>query len=273
MNNLTFFTNSLLMVNQPYFWVNFSILTILLTVVATFVLIFVKKKIVTIFVLLNSALLLLSFAFSEIHVFNILLSAHFVFIAITLFINSAELRPLLANPLKKENGFLGFKLGNRGTKRNRIIYDRDFVFGEIETAVDYMSKTKTGAIITLQKDMALDEVIRNGQPINAPVSNMLLQTIFYKGTTLHDGAVVIRDNIILAAAVYYTASTKPLPGKVGSRHRAALGISEITDTVTIVVSEETGRISIAYKGTLLPVAKEKLVRVLTDYMDAEDEVK
>ena len=128
-----------------------------------------------------------------------------------------------------------------------------------------------GALITIERTNQLTELLKNGSPINAPVTAPLLTTIFYKGTTLHDGAVVIRDETILAASVYYTPSTKPLSGKVGSRHRAALGISEVTDSVTIVVSEETGRISIAYLGSLQPLNADDFKKTLTDYLSVKNE--
>ena len=95
-------------------------------------------------------------------------------------------------------------------------------------------------------------------------------TIFYPGTRLHDGAVVIKRDFILAASVYYTPTTKPLTGKYGSRHRAAIGISEITDSVTVVVSEETGRISLAVAGELIPVNNETFLITFEEYMFEED---
>lgn len=127
-----------------------------------------------------------------------------------------------------------------------------------------------GALITIERTNQLTDLLKNGSPINAPVSAALLTTIFYKGTTLHDGAVVIRDDTILAASVYFTPSTKPLTGKVGSRHRAALGISEVSDSVTIVVSEETGRISFAYHGALQPVTADDFKKTLVEYLTLKD---
>ena len=85
--------------------------------------------------------------------------------------------------------------------------------------------------------------------------------------------MVIRRDYILAASVYYTPTTKPLTGKFGSRHRAAIGISEVTDSVTIVVSEETGRISLAVGGELIHVSSDNFIRTFEDYMLAEDESK
>ncbi|OQA78648.1 MAG: DNA integrity scanning protein DisA [Tenericutes bacterium ADurb.Bin239] len=151
----------------------------------------------------------------------------------------------------------------------RKIFDQEDLVNQLVSAVFSLSKTKTGALITIERSNQLTEMIKNGSPINAPVSAPLLTTIFYKGTALHDGAVVIRDDTILAASVYFTPSTRALAGKVGSRHRAALGISEISDAVTIVVSEETGRISIAYRSSLQPVSPEDFRKVLVDYLFAK----
>ncbi|MDY0214922.1 MAG: DNA integrity scanning protein DisA nucleotide-binding domain protein [Bacilli bacterium] len=160
-------------------------------------------------------------------------------------------------------------MDRKSKREQRKIYDQEEVANQLVTAVTNLSKTKMGALITIERSNELTELLRNGTQINAPVSAPLLTTIFYKGTTLHDGAVVIRDDIILAASVYFTPSTKPMAGKVGSRHRAALGISEISDAVTIVVSEETGRISIAYKGNLQPVPNDDFRKVLIEYLFAK----
>ena len=88
----------------------------------------------------------------------------------------------------------------------------------------------------------------------------LLTTIFYDGTTLHDGAVIIRGNTIIAASVYYIPTVKAMNGKYGARHRASLGISEVCDAVTVVVSEETGRISLAIDGELQAVTRENFLQ-------------
>jgi diadenylate cyclase len=92
--------------------------------------------------------------------------------------------------------------------------------------------------------------MRNGTTINCPFTPEIVETIFYEGTRLHDGAIIVRGDTIVAAAVYYTPSTKAILGKFGARHRAGLGISEQTDAVTIIVSEETGRIAITHGGML-----------------------
>ena len=121
--------------------------------------------------------------------------------------------------------------------------------------------------MTFEKNNSLDEYINKGVKVNAPVSMELLTTIFYEGTTLHDGAVIIRDNMIVAASVYYIPTVKPMNGKYGARHRASLGISEVCDALTVVVSEETGRISLAIDGELQAVTRENFLQVFKREME------
>lgn len=159
---------------------------------------------------------------------------------------------------------------NFSLKKTKIttgkVYDRHALCQKIAIAVETLSKTKTGALITFEKEQKLDDVVKSGTVLHSPVSPELLCTIFYPGTRLHDGAVVIRRDEILAASVYYTPTSRPLTGKFGSRHRAAIGISEVTDAVTVVVSEETGRISLTYKGDLIPIQPDNFLRTLEDYV-------
>ena len=185
-------------------------------------------------------------------------------LTIALFANIGDLRQFLANPFK------GSKVKS-GKVEVEKIYNRELLYKTIQQAVISLSKSRTGAIITFERNSSLADVIKNGVPIHAPVSAELLATIFYPGTRLHDGAVVIKGNEIVAASVFYTPTTKPFAGKYGSRHRAALGISEISDSVTIVVSEETGRISFAVSGQLDAVDQESFLRVFENYMDGVSE--
>ena len=180
-------------------------------------------------------------------------------ITIYAFANLGDLRFFIANPFRKTTA----KTTNFGIER---IFDRQTLYKQLEAAVIQLSNTRTGAIITFEKNTSLDDVLKNGVMVNAPVTSELLTTIFYPGTRLHDGAVVIRENMILAASVFYTPTTKPFAGKYGSRHRAAIGISEISDSVTVVVSEETGRISFAVNGQLDTVTQETFRRVFETYM-------
>lgn len=165
----------------------------------------------------------------------------------------------------------GRMLSNKKKYNAEKVYDREAVCEKIAVAVESLSRTKTGALITFEREDKFNDIVKSGTLINSPISPELINTIFYPGTRLHDGAVVIRRDQILAASVYYTPTTKPLTGKYGSRHRAAIGISEITDSLTVVVSEETGRISIAYKGELIPVAQDNFLRTLSEYLFKEEE--
>jgi uncharacterized protein (TIGR00159 family) len=112
-----------------------------------------------------------------------------------------------------------------------------------------MSKGKTGALIVIEKGIPLNEIIRTGETINADVNQRLIENIFFKNSPLHDGAMVISDDRIKAAACILPISqTENLPKSFGLRHRAAMGITQKSSAVAIVVSEETGRISIFNQG-------------------------
>ncbi len=165
-----------------------------------------------------------------------------------------------------------FKKKDKNVKPETI-FDREKVYREICKAAIDMSKVKCGALITVMKnDDILDaskmgSVIKQmGVDLSSPVKAELLETIFYEGTRLHDGAVVIKDDKIARAAVFFQSTSKALTGKYGARHQAALGISENSDAVTIVVSEETGRIALAIQGEFTPVNPDTLLRVFTEAM-------
>jgi len=145
--------------------------------------------------------------------------------------------------------------------------DKKQLYKIINTTVNMLSSAKIGAIMTFEKKNSLDDYIKQGVKVDAPVSSELLTTIFYPGTTLHDGAVVIRGNNIEAASVYYTPTIKALGGKYGARHRASLGISEVCDAVTVVVSEETGRISLAIDGELIAVTRETFLQTFKEELE------
>lgn len=145
--------------------------------------------------------------------------------------------------------------------------ERKQLYKIINNTVAMLSTSKTGAIMTFEKNNSLDEYINKGVKVNAPVSMELLTTIFYEGTTLHDGAVIIRDNMIMAASVYYIPTVRPMNGKYGARHRASLGISEVCDALTVVVSEETGRISLAIDGELQAVTRETFLQAFKREME------
>ena len=117
--------------------------------------------------------------------------------------------------------------------------------------MDYLRKNRIGALIVLEKDISLGNYIDKAKKIYADLSSDLLGSIFYKGNPLHDGGVIIQgDTIVCAGAVFPTSSNLRINSRLGTRHRAALGLSEETDALCIVVSEETGKMSIALKGEL-----------------------
>ncbi|MCD2256324.1 diadenylate cyclase CdaA [Agrilactobacillus fermenti] len=122
----------------------------------------------------------------------------------------------------------------------------------LDKAIQYMSKRRIGALITMQMSTGLEDYIETGIPLDADVTGALLINIFIPNTPLHDGAVIIRDGKIAVAAAYLPLSeSSTIPKELGTRHRAAVGISEVTDALTIVVSEETGGVTITKNSELL----------------------
>ena len=149
------------------------------------------------------------------------------------------------------------KLGKKITKKS---------IQEIAEACFSMGKVKTGALIVIEQNISLEESERTGIIINGSISRQLIINIFEKNTPLHDGAVLIVGDIIKAATCYLPLShNNSISKDLGTRHRAGLGISEVSDSITIVVSEETGNVSICYMGRLIPMKDEKeLLKQLMD---------
>ncbi|MBE6065030.1 diadenylate cyclase CdaA [Clostridium cochlearium] len=125
------------------------------------------------------------------------------------------------------------------------------IINEIITAVDNLSKTKTGALIVIERATRLGETISTGVKIDAIVSSQVLENIFVVNTPLHDGATIIRSDRIISAGCFLPLTTnKNVDKSLGTRHRSAIGISENSDAIVVVVSEETGTISLAVNGSL-----------------------
>ena len=134
---------------------------------------------------------------------------------------------------------------------------------EITQACRHMASTKTGALIVLAGAGSLKEIVDTGERLDAQVSARLIENIFFKNTPLHDGALVIRDEKMLAAACILPVSKNlDIPQYYGLRHRAALGLAEKSDATCIVVSEETGHISVAKEGQIREVSEDELFLVL-----------
>lgn len=130
-------------------------------------------------------------------------------------------------------------------------HEQEKMVDAISKATDYMAKRRIGALISIERETGMSDYIETGIPLDAKVSSELLINIFIPNTPLHDGAVIIQKNNVAAAACYLPLSESPFISKeLGTRHRAALGISEVTDSITIVVSEETGNISLTKNGEL-----------------------
>lgn len=132
---------------------------------------------------------------------------------------------------------------------------------KIVIAATELSKTKTGALIVIERDIKIQDIIATGIPMNAEVSPQLLVNIFEPKTPLHDGAVVVSGNKIAAAAcVLPLADDKDIAKELGTRHRAAIGISKESDSIVVIVSEETGRMSVAKDGTLIADVREDVLK-------------
>lgn len=157
-----------------------------------------------------------------------------------------ELRKALEN--LGENKILGGILDFNKPEKQKF---SDRTLDELVKACFAMGKVKTGALIVLEDEILLNEYIRTGIDVDALVSSQLLINIFEKNTPLHDGAIIMRGDRVVSATCYLPLSdSTSLSKDLGTRHRAAVGISEVSDSLTIIVSEETGRVSMAYEGQL-----------------------
>lgn len=132
---------------------------------------------------------------------------------------------------------------------------------KVVIATTELAKNKTGALIVIERDIKIKDIVSTGVEINAEVSPQLLVNIFVPNTPLHDGAVVINDNKIVAAACMLPlAGDKDITKGLGTRHRAAIGISKESDSIAVVVSEETGKVSVAKDGTLIADVREEVLK-------------
>ena len=194
----------------------------------------------------------------EMHVTNFILTQVLaVGLIAVVVLYQPELRRVLDHMTNiKLKSFLGLK---------RQEQEMEHVIRQTVHACQAMSEEKVGALIVFARDSRLDEYFKTGTLIDAQVSDQLLRNLFFPKAALHDGAVIIRDGRVTAAAcVLPLSDSSRLSAELGTRHRAAVGISEVTDAVTVVVSEETGAISVAVGGMLkrrlAPQMLERLLR-------------
>lgn len=160
--------------------------------------------------------------------------------------------------------------------KNNYTISEDQLKKDIEEIVECLyslSRQKIGALIIMERDTRIGEVINTGTIIDAEISRQLLINIFIPNTPLHDGAVVIRDGKVKAAACFLPLTeSKDLSKDLGTRHRAAIGVSEISDCLSLIVSEETGAVSIAKSGKLYRnMTKERLTNILRSNLKSSDQ--
>lgn len=163
---------------------------------------------------------------------------------------------------------------NRNENENEGRYS-DRTVNEIVRATFEMAEVKTGALIVIEEETVLNEFIRTGIGLDSIISSQLLINIFEHNTPLHDGAVIVRGDRIVAATCYLPLSDNlNLNKNLGTRHRAGVGISEVSDSLTIIVSEETGRVSVARNGRLqVGLTKEELKDILVEEQNKNNQEK
>lgn len=157
-------------------------------------------------------------------------------------------------------------------RKTLTLSEKEMVIRELSVTIDYLSKRHIGAILTIERGVLLNDFIAQAMKIDTQISFQLLTTIFTPNSTLHDGAVIIQGTkIACASALFPTTNRTDLPPEMGTRHRAALGISEITDSLTIIVSEETGYVRVAENGALSAnLQKEQLIEILKSQLLASE---
>ena len=165
-------------------------------------------------------------------------------------------------------------IGRSAFSDRRVLRDTDIltkVVNEIVAAMDNLSKTKTGALIVIEQDTGLGDISETGIRIDALVSTSLLENIFVPNTPLHDGATIIRgDRIMSSGCVLPLTTNKDISKKLGTRHRAALGLSEVSDSLVLIVSEETGTVSLALNGKLVRnYDRDRLQKILVKILTSK----
>jgi len=160
--------------------------------------------------------------------------------------------------------------------KKRRVNPSEKLVDDLNKSLQYMSKRKIGALIAIEMETGMEEYIETGIPMGSEISSELLINIFIPNTPLHDGAVIIKDYNIASAASYLPLSeSSAIPKKLGTRHRAAIGLSEVTDAITLIVSEETGEISITHRGDIISgFSEEELITYLNKNIvenDVEEE--
>lgn len=233
-------------------WINITEVLIIVTTVFIFYKRFIKntqsEKLVK-----GIFFLLLAWVFSEILVIlDLKILGMFIRAMVTLV--SLSLIVIFQPELRRFLGYLGQPgfISKTFLKNNSDSnFKKSDIIKEVIESVKYLSKSRTGALIVFQKEISASSYFDVGTKLDADVSTELILTIFHPNTPLHDGAMVIKDNKILSAGVLLPLTEDPkLSWKYGTRHRAAIGMSEVSDSACLIVSEETGDVSVTMDGTL-----------------------
>lgn len=273
------FQSQLKALNWSFTWLNVTEVLIILVTILTFYKKFIKntqsEKLVK-----GILFLFLAWIFSEIliavdlNILGVFLKSMVTLIALSLIvIFQPELRRFLG--YLGQPGFIGKTFLNTSSSHSS---EKTDAVKEIIEATKYLSKSRTGALIVFQKEISASTYFDVGTKLNADLSTELILTIFHPNTPLHDGAMVVKDGKILSAGVLLPLTEDPkLSWKYGTRHRAAIGMTEVSDSACLVVSEETGDVSMAMDGTLkkyedLISLKNDLENIL-GYIEKEDDSK
>jgi len=265
LHDLSFFLQSQLKaMHWTFNWLNVSEVLVIVIVVFSFYRRFIKntqsEKLVK-----GIFFLILAWLFSEVlialdlNILGVFIKSLVTLIALSLIvIFQPELRRFLG--YLGQPGFISKAILSSNTHKNNEKVD---IVKEVIEAVKHLAKSRTGALIVFQKEISASSYFDVGTKLNADVSTELILTIFHPNTPLHDGAMVIKDFKILSAGVLLPLTEDPkLSWKYGTRHRAAIGMSEVSDSACLVVSEETGDVSMSIDGTLKKY--EDLISLKTD---------
>lgn len=276
---LAFFQSQVKALHWSFTWLNVSEVLIIVVTVLAFYRKFIKntqsEKLVK-----GIFFLVLAWLFSEVlialdlNILGVFVKSLVTLIALSLIvIFQPELRRFLG--YLGQPGFISKAILGAPVHKNNENID---IVKEVIEAVKYLAKSRTGALIVFQREISASSYSDVGTKLNADVSTELILTIFHPNTPLHDGAMVINDGRILSAGVLLPLTEDPkLSWKYGTRHRAAIGMSEVSDSACLVVSEETGDVSVSLDGTLkkyedLTSLKADLDKLL-GYNDEEEDNK
>jgi diadenylate cyclase len=249
---LVFLQSQLKVIDWSFTWLNVFEVLIIVTTVFTFYKKFIKntqsEKLVK-----GIFFLFLAWVFSQIliliglNILGMFIRALITLVALSLIvIFQPELRRFLG--YLGQPGFISKTLWHNSSSNEQ---EKTDVIKEVIESVKYLSKTRTGALIVFQKEISASSYFEVGTKLNAEVTTELILTVFHPNTPLHDGAMVIKDSKILSAGVLLPLTEDPkLSWKYGTRHRAAIGMSEVSDSACLVVSEETGDVSVSIDGVL-----------------------